>query len=93
MKNLAYAGGVALNCAANGKLFSQTPFTGLYIPPAANDAGIAMGAALHVAHQVLGQPRGEAMSHAYHGSEFSDDYIRAELSTAGVTFQEFESRA
>jgi carbamoyltransferase len=91
MKNLAYAGGVALNCAVNGKLFGQTPFSGLYIPPAANDAGIAMGAALHVAHQVLGQARGEAMGNAYFGSEYTGADIRAVLTNAGVTFHEFES--
>jgi len=89
MKNLAYAGGVALNCAANGKLFEQTPFTGLYIPPAANDAGISMGAALHVAHQILGQPRTEVMNHAYFGPEFSDKEIRKILHDANVPFKEF----
>ena len=93
MKNLAYAGGVALNCAANGKLFAHTPFTGLYIPPAANDAGIAMGVALHVAHQILGQPRGESMNHAYFGSEFSDTEIREVLTAAGAAFEEFEEAA
>ena len=89
MKNLAYAGGVALNCAANGKLFEQTAFTGLYIPPAANDAGISMGAALHVAHQVLKQPRTEPMNHAYFGPEYSDATIRAAIREAGVPFREF----
>lgn len=91
MKNLAYAGGVALNCAANGKLFSQTPFTGLYIPPGANDAGISMGAALHVAHQTLGLPRTEVMNHAYFGPEFSDDDVRRLLLEEGVTFQQFHN--
>lgn len=91
MKNLAYAGGVALNCAANGKLFEQTPFTGLYIPPAANDAGIAMGSALHVAHQLLGLPRGEAMNSAGYGPEFPDETIRTLLTEAGVSFHEFEN--
>jgi len=82
MKNLAYAGGVALNCAANGKLFHETPFTGVYIPPAPNDAGISMGAALHVAHEVLGLPRGEVMNHAYFGTEFNSDQIRVAIDDA-----------
>jgi len=70
-------------------MFAETPFTGLYIPPAANDAGISMGAALHVAHQVLGQPRGEGMRHAYFGREFAEDEILTAIAKTGVAFQEF----
>ncbi len=87
MKNLAYAGGVALNCAANGRIFRETPFTQLYIPPAANDAGIAMGSALHVAHEVLDEPRGPAMMHAYFGPGCSDDAIQKALTAAGVEYE------
>lgn len=93
MKNLAYAGGVALNCAANGKLFGETPFESIYIPPAPNDAGIAMGSALYVAHQILGQPRGATMTHAYFGPEFGEREIRSALEAAGVVFESFESEA
>ncbi len=92
MKNLAYAGGVALNCAANGKLFDNTPFTGLYIPPAANDAGISMGAALHVAHETLGQPRREVMNHAYYGAGFNDDQIRNAIYAVSSRSSDFSVR-
>jgi carbamoyltransferase len=93
MKNLACGGGVALNCAANGKLFAETPFENVYIPPAPNDAGIAMGSALYVAHQILGQPRGAAMTHAYYGPEFGDREIRGALEAAGIGCESFEREA
>ena len=52
-----------------------------------------MGSALHVAHQILGQPRGAAMTHAYYGPEFGDREIRAALDAAGVAFESFECEA
>src|SRR5205823_2026077 len=55
--NSGLAGGVALKCAANGKIFEQTPFRDVYIQPAANDPGTSLGAALYVRHQILHQPR------------------------------------
>ena len=75
-KALCLAGGVALNCAANGKIFAETPFTELYVQPAANDAGTSIGAALHVWHEVLGNPRSFEMRHAYWGPELDDASIR-----------------
>jgi len=68
-KRLCLAGGVALNCAANGKIFEKTPFTELYVQPAAHDAGTSIGAAFHVWHQVLGNPRSFVMRHVYYGPE------------------------
>ena len=53
LKKLCLAGGVALNCVANGMIFEKTPFQDVYIQPAAHDAGTSIGAALYVAHQVL----------------------------------------
>jgi elongation factor Ts len=53
MKNLVLAGGVALNCVANGKLLREGPFESIWIQPAAGDAGGALGAALFVHHQLL----------------------------------------
>ena len=55
MKNLCLAGGVALNCVANGRLLREGPFEDIWIQPAAGDAGGALGAALFVWHQLLGQ--------------------------------------
>lgn len=79
-KALAYAGGVAFNCVANGKIWDATPFEDIYIQPAAGDAGLAIGAAFYVWHQVLGQPRSFVMDHAYWGPEFSDSEIRRAVS-------------
>jgi len=56
-KNLCLAGGVALNCVANGRLLREGPFENIWIQPAAGDAGGALGAALTVWHQVMNQPR------------------------------------
>ena len=57
MKNLVLAGGVALNCVANGRLLREGPFENIWIQPAAGDAGGALGAALFVWHQLLEKPR------------------------------------
>ena len=54
---LCMAGGVALNCVVNGKIFDETPFRDLYIQPAAYDGGTSVGAAAYVAHHELGAPR------------------------------------
>jgi carbamoyltransferase len=83
---LCLAGGVALNCAANGKIFEQTPFRDVYVQPAAHDAGIAIGAALYVQHQMLRQPRSFEMRHVYFGPEFDDAEIGRELQNAGVVY-------
>ncbi len=73
--NLCLAGGVAFNCAANGKIFANTPFKRIYIQPAAGDAGLAVGSAFYVRHQLLGQPRSFEMKHAYWGPAFGDEAI------------------
>lgn len=67
---LCLAGGCAMNSVANGKVRERTPFREVYIQPAAADSGTALGAAYHVWHQVLHQPRGFVMSHAYWGTEY-----------------------
>jgi carbamoyltransferase len=79
------AGGVALNCAANGKLFARTGYKDVFVQPAAHDAGTSIGAALWVQHQVLGQPRGYVMREVYSGpEEFGDEEIGRELERAGT---------
>ena len=70
VKNLCLAGGVAYNCVANGKIFAKTPFEEVYIQSAAGDAGLAIGGAFYVWHQILGKPRSFEMKHAYWGPEF-----------------------
>lgn len=91
-KNLCLAGGVALNCVANGKLLREGIFEGLWIQPAAGDAGGALGAALAGYHLFHGKPRevpatGDAMRGSYLGPEFSQAQIEAELTAAGAKFE------
>ena len=78
-ENICLAGGVALNCVANGKLLRSDLFKGLWIQPASGDAGGALGAALAVRHIVLGADRipeaGDAMRGAYLGPAFGTDDI------------------
>jgi carbamoyltransferase len=78
-KNLTLAGGVALNCVANGKLLEAGIFDNIWIQPAAGDAGGSLGAALAAWHILLGKPRvpetPDSMQGAYLGPEFSDKEI------------------
>ena len=80
-----------MNCVANGKVFDRTPFKNLYIQPAAGDAGLAIGAALHTQHQLLGQPRAFQMHHAYWGSQFGPDPIRQALDSRGLRYQDLDT--
>ena len=90
-RNLCLAGGVALNCVANGKILRDGRFDHLWIQPAAGDAGGALGAALAAYHQFLDCPRpanggGDAMKGAYLGPVFAQDAIERRLSAAGARF-------
>jgi carbamoyltransferase len=76
LKSVCLAGGVAFNCVANGKIPGETPFENVYVQPAAGDAGLAVGAALYIWHQVLGKPRSFVMEHAYWGPGFSVEETR-----------------
>src|ERR1700751_6002303 len=82
MKSVCLAGGGAFNCGANGKIPTNTGFENGYVHSAAGDAGLAVGAAQYVWHQVLGNPREFVMEHAYWGPEFSREEIRAPLASA-----------
>jgi carbamoyltransferase len=86
LKKVCLAGGVALNCVANGKIFEKTPFRDIYIQAAAHDAGTSIGAALYVAHQVLNQPRAFVMRHVYYGPQYTESEIRKELDETGVRY-------
>src|SRR5260370_15532579 len=85
-KAVCLAGGVALNCVANGMIFEKTDFRDVFIQPAAHDAGTAIGAALYVQHQILHQPRSFVMRHVYYGPEYGDSDIRAALGEAGASW-------
>ncbi|HTZ98777.1 MAG TPA: carbamoyltransferase C-terminal domain-containing protein [Candidatus Aquilonibacter sp.] len=82
-KALCLAGGVAFNCVANGRIFDTTPFEKVFVQPAAGDAGLSVGAAFAVQHQILGRPREFVMDHAYWGPQFSPAEIRAVVDRVG----------
>jgi carbamoyltransferase len=87
MKNLCMAGGVALNCVANGRIVREGPFDDLWVQPAAGDAGGALGAALFAHNAVLGNPRSFRMDHAYWGPSWSDEDIRRYLDSRGAPYR------
>ncbi len=87
---LCMAGGVALNSVANGRILRETPFTDLYVQPSAGDGGAALGAALHVAHAVLGQPRRFVMDHAYWGQSHPESAIQAVAAGSGLATIPFD---
>jgi carbamoyltransferase len=93
-ENLCLAGGVALNCVANGRLLREGPFKNLWIQPAAGDAGGAIGAALSIWHQYHDQPRqvrGEdQMRGAYLGPSFSEPEIQRGLDALGATYHRLD---
>jgi carbamoyltransferase len=89
-RDLAMAGGCALNSVANGKVFTQTPFRRAWIQPAAGDEGLAIGAALHTYHAVLNQPRRFVMKNSYLGPEFSNSHIESALKKANLHYRKLE---
>ncbi len=76
---LCMAGGCAMNSVANGKIRANTPFTDVYVQPAAGDNGTALGAAYYVWNQKLGKPRSFVMEHGYWGTEYLDVDVPALL--------------
>ncbi|HKX55597.1 MAG TPA: carbamoyltransferase N-terminal domain-containing protein, partial [Xanthomonadales bacterium] len=94
---LCLAGGVALNCVANGRLLREGPFRDIWIQPAAGDAGGALGAALAAWHEHLGQPRtagpGDQMRGSFLGPEYSADAIRQYLHSVNADYEELDSTA
>jgi carbamoyltransferase len=89
-KSLCLAGGVAFNCIANGRIFDRTPFDRVFVQPAAGDAGLAVGAAFFVHHQILGRPRDFVMEHSYWGPEFSPDQLRAAIASSRLSESSLE---
>ena len=96
-KNLVLAGGVALNCVANGKLLREGPFEKLWIQPAAGDAGGSLGAALFVWHQLLEKPRTPAPEDSQHGSflgpRLSNDEISRVLLETNLPHKKFDDES
>jgi len=90
IKNLCLAGGVALNCVANGKILEKKIFENIWVQPAAGDAGGSLGAALALWHLELKQKRAEYkddMQGSYLGPSYSDDEIEKELNNLNAKFQ------
>lgn len=87
---LCLAGGVALNCVANGRLLREGPFKDIWIQPAAGDAGGALGAALSVWYEYLGHERkaesGDSMSGSYLGPRFTDEQIQHYLDSVNAKY-------
>ena len=94
VKNLCLAGGVALNCVANGKILQENIFDNIWIQPAAGDAGGSLGAALALWYLDQGNKRvvnpEDDMAGSYLGSEFTQNEIEKELSSLGANFETFE---
>ena len=94
MKNLCMAGGVALNCVANGRVLRESDFDDLWIQPAAGDAGGALGVALFIWHQLLEKPRTceprDSQRGSYLGPEFTDDDAQGFFDKIGAVYRRFD---
>ena len=97
MKNLVLAGGVALNCVANGRLLREGPFEDIWVQPAAGDAGGALGAALFTWYQLLDKARTPGVPDSQEGSllgpGFSTGDVRRFLDGQGADYQAFDDEA
>ena len=90
MSNLAISGGVGLNAEINGRILAQTPFSDVFVQPAANDASGSLGSALYWWHQHLGHPRQFVMESAALGPEVSDEQHREAIDRHGLHAEELE---
>jgi len=97
INNIVLAGGVALNCVANGRLLREGPYDGVWIQPAAGDAGGALGSALFVWHQLLDQPRHvsgkDSQAGSFLGPSYSSADTRQFLDNTGVVSHHFPTEA
>jgi len=87
---LCLAGGVALNCVANGRIIRETPFKDIYIQPAAGDAGGAVGTAYYIYNTLLGKKRNFIMNHAYFGPAYTSQEIKRFLNKKRIVYKEFK---
>lgn len=94
MKNLCLAGGVALNCVGNGKILKEKIFDRVWIQPAAGDAGGALGVALSIWHQMLGNARTtngkDSMAGGYLGPKYDEGEIRQFLDGQGIPYRHYD---
>jgi carbamoyltransferase len=89
-ENLCLAGGVALNCVANGRLLRESKFKKIFIQPASGDAGGALGAALFTYHSILENPRKYRMQNVYLGPGFTNEEVEKLLRDHNVDFEKLE---
>ena len=94
---LCLAGGVALNCVGNGRVLREGPFKGIWIQPAAGDAGGALGAALNVWYQYEKKPRAadnvkDKMKGSYLGPAFSNEDVEARLKSLGAVYRRLDEK-
>ncbi len=96
-QNLVMAGGVALNCVANGRLLREGPFEQMWIQPASGDAGGALGASLFAWHQILGKPRRalrpDRQKGSFLGPQYTNHEVRDSLDRAGARYHCYENES
>lgn len=92
-KNLCLAGGVALNCVANGKLHREGPFENVFVQPAAGDDGGCLGAAALAQVTISGEPPGpRPMNHVFWGPGYSNRSLKRLLDATGCAYEDFQDR-
>jgi carbamoyltransferase len=92
INNLCLAGGVALNCVVNNKIWQETPFKNIFIQPAAGDAGGAVGVAFYIWNSILRNPRKFFWQDNYLGPQFSEDEIKNFLDERKIPYTELEEK-
>jgi len=90
MDALCMAGGVALNCVANGRILGETPFKDIWVQPAAGDDGGSVGVAAYIWNVLLDNPRVHVMNDAYLGPSFTTEEVRAFLDNEGISYEEYD---
>lgn len=90
LTKLAFAGGTAQNSLANGKIYKNSAFTEIYVPPAGHDAGTAIGAAYDVWHERLGRPRGFVMTSPFWGAEHDDAAYESALKKEDLKYERLD---
>jgi carbamoyltransferase len=93
LEALCLAGGVALNCVANGRIRDETGFKELFVQPAAYDGGTSLGAAYYTFHHLLREPRTFIMDHAYLGPAFPESESTSALEARGVRYERLSEAA
>ncbi len=90
LENICLSGGVLLNSVANGLLHTQTPFRNIFIQPVGYDAGNALGCALAIWHEHLGEPRNFKETHVYWGPSYDAEAVKHMLHEKGIEFRKID---